>query len=232
MSGSRREKGNGGITLRKDGKYAVSYKGHSTTVKTLKQAKAKINEWRTKEARGEPLGVSRKTVATLVEEVIKAKKKNEKLKEKSYERLCQTLKYQIIPTIGDIQISSLTQEDVQEMIDKQASYSTAKKAYDLVNCCMKKAVDNRVISYNPCKGVNLPKATSTSIDKDKFCYTQEQVKAIIAEATSTYKNGTPKYRYGYVILLLLATGMREGESLYLKWEDITTPILHQKACRK
>lgn len=222
MGEKRRDKGEGGITKRSDGRYAVSYKKHNTTVKSMKQAKEKLNEWKAKEIRGEPLTVKRQTVKTYVGNYI-VNFKQHSLKPKSYERIIQTYKCQVVPHIGDIQMGALSTDNIQQMVNNiytELSYSTAKKAYDLVNECLKYAVNVGQIAKNPCDMVILPKATSTSINPEKSCYTDEQIKAITAEARATYINGTPKYRYGYVILLLLATGMREGEALYLKWKDI------------
>lgn len=222
MADKRRDKGNGGITKRKDGRYTVSYKGHSTTVKTLALAKAKIKEWQTKEARNEPLNIKRQTVETYLYNYILNYKKNN-LKPKSLIRIMQTYENQIKPTIGCLQMGSITTENIQQMINtlyKQSSYSTVKKAYVLVNECMNHALNTGQIAKNPCVMAKLPKATETSINESISCYTSEQIELIIQEATAKYNNGKYKYRYGYVILLLLATGMREGEALYLKWADI------------
>ena len=86
---------------------------------------------------------------------------------------------------------------------------------------MRNAVIKRQLVFNPCEGVILPKKpVRTAEDEELFYYTEQQVKAIVKEASAVFKNGTPKYRYGQVILLLLATGLREGESLYLKWKNV------------
>ena len=125
------------------------------------------------------------------------------------------------PAIGHIQINSLTAGDVQHMINSIAaekSYSTAKKAYDNLNACMKLGVQRGEILKNPVEGVRLP-SSKKKAKKDIAAYTPEEVAAIVEEAKRTYSNGTPVYRYGYLIILILNTGMREGEPLYLKWKD-------------
>lgn len=62
--------------------------------------------------------------------------------------------------------------------------------------------------------------------KEITAYTPEEIAAIVEEAKRTYKNGTPVYRYGYLIILILNTGMREGEPLYLKWKDVDLEKRH------
>ena len=128
MGEKRRDKGEGGISPRSDGRYAVSYKKHNTTVKTMKQAKEKLNEWKAKEARGEPLAVKRQTVKTYIGNYI-VNYKQHSLKPKSYERIMQTYNNQVVPHIGDIQMGALSTDHIQQMINNiysELSYSTAK----------------------------------------------------------------------------------------------------------
>ena len=56
--------------------------------------------------------------------------------------------------------------------------------------------------------------------KEIRAYTKNEVAAIVKECTRCYKNGTPVYRYGYAYILMLNTGIRLGEALFLKWEDV------------
>lgn len=144
------------------------------------------------------------------------------LKPGSYDRVEQSVNYQILPYMGDIQISALTANDVQLMINsllEKLSYSTVKKAYNNLNSCLELAVTRGEIVKNPVNGVKLPSSKSKE-KKDVTAYSPEEINAIVEEAKRTYSNGTPVFRYGYLIILLLNTGMREGEPLYLKWEDV------------
>lgn len=148
--------------------------------------------------------------------------KKPSLKPSSYDRVEQSLKYQIFPAIGHIQINALTSNDVQKMINtiiSEKSYSTAKKAYNNLNACMELGVQRGEILKNPVKGVKLP-SSKVKERKEITAYTPEEIAVIVEEAKRTYKNGAPVYRYGYLIVLILNTGMREGEPLYLKWKDV------------
>ena len=150
------------------------------------------------------------------------------LKPSSYDRVEQSLKYQIFPAIGHIQINALTSNDVQKMITaiiSEKSYSTAKKAYNNLNACMELGVQRGEILKNPVKGVKLP-SSKVKERKGITAYTPEEIAAIVEEAKRTYKNGAPVYRYGYLIILILNTGMREGEPLYLKWKDVDLEKRH------
>lgn len=154
--------------------------------------------------------------------------KKPELKPSSYDRVEQSLKYQIFPAIGHIQINALTSNDVQKMINtiiSEKSYSTAKKAYNNLNACMELGVQRGEILKNPVKGVKLP-SSKTKERKEITAYSPEEIAAIVEEAKRTYKNGAPVYRYGYLIILILNTGMREGEPLYLKWKDVDLEKRH------
>lgn len=120
-------------------------------------------------------------------------------------------------------MNALTSDDVQNMINElltEYSYSTVKKAYDNLNNCMKLGVIRGHILKNPVNGVMLPTKTAAKEQKIVRAYTPEEVSSIVKEATSCYKNGNLRHRYGYVIILILNTGMRLGEALYLKWKDV------------
>ena len=146
--------------------------------------------------------------------------KKPSLKRRSYDRIEQTLKYQIFPEIGNIQLKKLTTNDIQLMLNKiseERSYSTAKKAYDNINACLNLAVIRGELISNPVLGAVLPK---NKVRRDVSSYTEEQIRLIAEEAVSLYKNNKIRYRYGYAIILILNTGMRVGEALYLKWKDV------------
>ena len=90
---------------------------------------------------------------------------------------------------------------------------------------MELGVQRGEILKNPVKGVKLP-SSKVKERKEITAYTPEEITAIVEEAKRTYKNGAPVYRYGYLIVLILNTGMREGEPLYLKWKDVDLEKRH------
>lgn len=142
------------------------------------------------------------------------------LKPSSYDRVEESLKYQIFPNIGDVKLSALCADDIQLMVNKVAqerSYSTVKKAYCNLNNCLSFAVSRGDIKTNPAETVVLPK----QIDRrDIFYYTEEQIRLVVKEAADTFMNGRYKHRYGYAVILLLNTGLRVGELLSLEWKDV------------
>lgn len=214
------------IKQRKDGYFEVKITVSPNVRKsvygaTKAEVRKKARELREEAVRFDISNVRKMTVSTYMTYWLTQVKKPE-LKPGSYDRIEQSLQYQIFPHIGHIQINALTSNDVQQMINailSEKSYSTAKKAYNNLNACMELGVQRGEILKNPVKGVKLPSSKSKE-RKEITAYSPEEIKAITEEAVRTYSNGVPVYRYGYLIILILNTGMREGEPLYLKWKDV------------
>ena len=195
--------------------------------KTETEVRRKAKQLREEAVRFDITNISKMTVESYMRRWL-ADVKQPELKPGSFDRVEQSLEYQIFPFIGHIQISALTSNDVQQMLNsimEKWSHSTAKKAYNNLNSCMELAVTRGEILKNPVKGVK-PPSSKGKTKKDIYAYSPEEIAAIVTEAKRTYGNGTPVYRYGYLIILLLNTGMREGEPLFLKWEDVDLEKRH------
>lgn len=190
---------------------------------TEAEARKKAKELREQAIRFDMSNVCRMSVSNYMDHWLYTVKINE-LKPASFDRVEQSCKYQIYPYIGDLQVQSLTANDIQEMVNgiaKTHSFSTVKKAYNNLNSCLNLGVARNEILRNPAIAVTLPsKASSVTVPKEIRSYTENEVAAIVDECKRTYKNGKPANRYGYAFLLLLNTGMRLGEALYLKWKDV------------
>lgn len=214
------------IKKRRDGYYEMKITVSTNVRKSVygatpTEVRRKARELRDEAARFDISNVKKMTVESYMTHWLEDVKKPE-VKPGSYDRIEQSLTYQIFPVIGNIQINALTSNDVQKMINsilETRSYSTAKKAYNNLNACMELGVQRGEIIKNPVKGVKLPSSKSKE-KKAVTAYTPDEIEAIVNEAKRTYGNGTPVYRYGYLIILILNTGMREGEPLYLKWKDV------------
>ena len=229
MAEKRRDKGDGSIYQRKsDGRWIAKYvhtQGSRPKViygKTEQEAKKKLREYKKEIAKNGYVEVQKTTVQAYMDNWFREIKMNE-LKPKSIDALDVTLRNQVYPYIGDIQIGSLTSTDVQSMLKqlvlKELSYSTIKKAYMAINACCNFAVDNEKLIKNPCRGVKLPKNLERKKGDIKF-FNQEQVELICKECTVQHGNGKQVYRLGHAIIVLLNTGMRIGELLGLKWADV------------
>ena len=116
------------------------------------------------------------------------------------------------PALGDIYVQSLRTDHVQKMVNnmvaKGLSAKNIRDTYNNINAAMKKAVVLRMIPYNPCEGVALPKLKRY---KAKV-YNVQMIHHLldIAEGTDMY----------LPILLCVTLGLRRGELLALRWDNV------------
>ena len=135
------------------------------------------------------------------------------------------IKNHIKPNIGNIPLTKLTTLDLQKLYQqlltggrvdrlesqnqpKGLSAKTVRNLNQIISSAMKLAIEQKLIAHNPADGCALPRVEY----KEMKTLPTEQLAAFLAEAKKT---GVYEMYY-----LDLATGMRRGELLGLKWEDI------------
>lgn len=145
------------------------------------------------------------------------------LKSASYDRLESTINNHIIPSIGDIKLCDLTPVLIQNMVINKMmlklGHSSVIKAYDALNSYLKYAVSNKDILFNPMTSVSKPSKSHFDISEIEII-SDEDIKKMAGAISATHKNGTPIYRYGHAYILALNTGIRLGEAIALKWDDV------------
>lgn len=122
------------------------------------------------------------------------------------------IKCYIKPAIGDIYLQSLRGEHVQKMVNDMLARGLSAKnirdTYNNINAAMKKALVLRMIPYNPCEGVVLPKLKRYRAK----VYNVNMIHHLLSVA-----EGTDMY---LPILLCVTAGLRRGELLALRWENV------------
>ena len=127
----------------------------------------------------------------------------------------------IIPDLGHVMLKHLKTTDIQSWVNslqskKGLSAKSVRNIYLNLRAALAKAVVLRMLPYNPCEGVVLPKATKYKAT----IYTVQEMNHLLDVA-----RGTDMF-----IPVLLATnlGLRRGEVLALKWEhiDFENAVVH------
>lgn len=228
---SRRDKGEGSISQRKDGSWTaridigVTPEGKRKIKafygKTENEVKKKLREFKKELARNEYKEIKKMTVAELANEWLNTKLYE--IKAGSYDRIEATVNNQIIPLIGHYQITSIEPNDIQyvinSLVQQDYSYSIIHKAYNAINASFRYACDKQYIFQNPVKNITMPKQKQKQKSDIEY-FSDDETATIVEIATAKYKTGKYIYKHGYAIPLLLNTGMRVGELLALKWENV------------
>lgn len=228
---AKRDYGDGSISQRKDGTWTArvflgklngKQKIKAFYGKTEKEVKKKLKDYQAELIKSTCQEVQKTTLETYMTDWLNNVKRNE-LKPSSFDRLETTCKHQVFPFIGYLQIHSITPADIQnlvnKLIDKGYSYSTIKKAYNAIDSCFSFAYDRNEVQKNPCVRISLPTNEKKDIS-DIIFFNDNEITAIEQSALFKYKNGNYKYSNGWYIVFLLYTGLRIGELLALKWENV------------
>ena len=127
-----------------------------------------------------------------------------------YETYC---KRHFKPALGQLCLSDLTPLILRQFYNYKLEVEhLSPKTIANMNLCLHKALDQAYkegfISSNPASALNLPKSRRPDI---QILNRDEQAALVRASYN---------HRYGVFIRLVLTTGLRMGELLGLKWEDI------------
>lgn len=151
--------------------------------------------------------------------------KKAKLKPASFTRELGTFRNHISPYIGEYHLSDLTtaiiqNELVNALVVKGYSFSTIHKAYVLVNEGLRYAYRQNIISQNPCDFVEEPSRKIFANTKEIRFFNDSEIQVFIDVATAVKDNSKPVYPNGLALVSLIYTGLRGGELMALKWEDV------------
>lgn len=149
-----------------------------------------------------------------------------KVKSTTYDRVESTFKYHIKDeALGRMQVGTITAQDVQRLLlekcENGMSASSIKKIYNLLGEFFRYATATKVIGSNPMVLVEMPHSSKIKHqEKEMEVLTSDELKRIIEVAEQVDEKGSPIYKYGEAIVLLLLTGMRSGELRGLNISDI------------
>src|SRR5258708_6723001 len=216
---NRRSKGEGTIFQRKDGRYsaALTLENHKRVYfygKTKKEVREKLQEAQMDNHRGMLATGPQRTVREHFEHWLEKVQKS-RLRVSTYLSYRGRLDNQILPALGDIRLQKLTLEKVeafyQGLLDGGCSPSTLHVVHVVLHSGLANAVKRGLVSRNVADSVTLPMIKPLEM----LVLTLDQVHLLLKTAAASRG-----YNYEYLLTIAFATGMRRGELLALRWQDV------------
>jgi integrase len=132
---------------------------------------------------------------------------------RTYQSYQDLITKHLLPTLGHVKVHKLTSGHVQQLYELKRHENYAPQTIRNISLLLRRALDDacqrQYLFHNVCRTVALPKAPKANTMRS---LTIEQARQFL-----TAVKGDPLEA---LYVLALTTGMRQGELLALKWDDI------------
>jgi len=138
--------------------------------------------------------------------------KKQDLRPTTWESYEVIIRNHLVPAIGALPLQSLRPEHLQRLYNEKReaglSAQTIHHIHKVIHGALEQAIKNRLIQHNVSEAVTLPKIR------------RREIRTLTPEEQSKFLKVLDGDRLGAAFLMLLGTGMRRGELLALRWEDV------------
>jgi integrase len=215
----RRGNGEGTITRRKDGRWEAKYtvytaegpKRRALYGKTRKVAADKLARALADRTSGHTFDTENMTVGEYLDRWLNDSDKGS-VRTSTYERHEQIVRLHLKPALGRLKLSKLTPAHVQglyrDKLDSGLSPATVQKIHTVLHKALTQALKWNMIPRNAAEVVKAPRP----VPEEMHPLSPDEARKLI-EAARGDKLEAPS-------ILAVHTGMRQGELLGLKWEDV------------
>ena len=213
---ARRGHGEGSIFQRSDGRWAatISLEGRKRKTfygKTRKEVQEKLKTALHEQQQGTLITVPRQTVEQFLrywlEDVHKPR-----IRVRTYVRYEGMLRLHFIPVLGHLQLLKLSPQHIQALYAQKLKEGLSANTVNVLHAILHKAFDHAVrlnlLPRNLCDVVSPPRTEEHEIQSLSL----EQVQQLLTAAKDHHLEA--------LFVLALMTGMRRGELLALKWQDV------------
>ena len=143
-------------------------------------------------------------------------------------RYAQIIELRLIPKLGMLPLEKLRPVHLQKFMREVAeegrldrkngplSHDSIRYHYRVLHKALEDAVKMQLLPYNPADAVTLPKPPQELEAED----TKEEVQVLTAEEVETMLKAAKNTPYYHLLFVAVRTGLRRGELLGLRWQDI------------
>lgn len=211
----KRANSEGSITKRPDGLWEARItldggKRKSFYARTRQEASRKLAEALRAREKGLPVTGDRQSVGEYLTNWLEVTKPT--IRPRTWKRYEQYVRVQLLPTVGGVGLSKLTPQHVQTLYAKKLeeglSTTTVHHLHQVLHRALDAALRLDLVARNVCDLVDPPRMRH----HEMTTLSEEQAALLLAAAEGN--------RFEALYVLALATGMREGELLALRWRDV------------
>ncbi|MEO8973771.1 MAG: site-specific integrase [Ktedonobacteraceae bacterium] len=212
----KRGNGEGSIYKQRNGLWAASLsieggKRKYFYGKTRKEVQEKLAAVLQEQKQGMLVATPQQTVGQFLTDWLENTHK-QSVRPRTYERYEEALRLHLLPVLGKYQLQKLSAQHVQAFYARKLKEGLASTTVIYYHSVLHNALDTAVkwglVARNVCDLVTPPRKTRFEIKP----FTIEQVQSFFAAIQG--------HKWEALFTLALATGMRQGELLGLKWQDI------------
>ncbi len=217
----RRGNGEGSISRRKDGLYMGRYNVDTATgakrktvyAKTRKECSEKLKTALADAQKGVVADGGPKTVGAFLESWLENTVRGS-VRKSTYDCNESFCRVHLIPALGKKKLKTLSPSDVagfyRRKLDEGCSAASVHKMHTILHKALKQAVRWKYMDNNPADDVDAPKVHAEEVHP----LSREEAKRLL-ETSSVSKD-----RLAALYVVALHTGLRQGELLALRWEDL------------
>jgi integrase len=227
--GKKRGNGEGSISKRKDGRWcAVITNGNDPNTgkpkrvffygKTRQEVAEKLNQALHSIGQGTFVEPSRLTVGEWINTWLFEYKK-QSLRPTTFQSYEYLTRVHVKPTIGHIILKDLRSEHLQRLYNEKAtqgrsdgkgglSPKTVRHIHCVIHEALEQALKNNLVVRNVSKATTLPRQV------------KKEMKVLTVDEQCKLLNVLGEERLRSAFILALASGVREGELLAIRWQDI------------
>ena len=215
----RHGNGEGSISRRKDGRWEAKYTAHTVEGpkrralygKTRKEAADKLAKALADRASGYTFDTENMTVGEYLDRWLNDSDRGS-VRPSTYERHEQIVRLHLKPALGCVKLSKLTPAHVQglyrDKLDSGLSPATVQKIHTVLHKALAQALKWNMIPRNAADAVKAPRPAPEEMHPLSPDEARKLIEAVRGDTLEA------------LYVLAVHTGMRQGELLALRWEDI------------